>query len=176
MSAKLNCNCDGWQLKTKYAVTLKNAQYQDYDVVLTPTANDRDLSEYKTVVPAVSSGFLQREVALISLPAGVVEDPRTIRVRGELVERCSHRVVDCDKAKPCVACSCKPVKTCNTPCETVAVRSPCNPCETVSVRSPCDPCRSTTSATIYRRPGIFETGYVRPVPETRTVAVHETRP
>jgi hypothetical protein len=162
MSSKLNCSNGGWQLDTKYSVTVQNAAYEDFDVVLTPTSNDRDLSEYRVTVPAVKNGLFQQSSASIALPEGVVDDPRSIRVRGELVERTSSRVVDNEKAKPCVGLCCKRVKTCN-PCET-----------TVAVRTPCDPCRSTT-ATIYRRPGIFETGYVRPV-ETRTVAYHETRP
>ena len=152
MSSKLNCSNGGWQLDTKYSVTVRNAAYEDFDVVLTPTSKDRDLSEYRVTVPAAKLGAFQQASASIALPEGVVDDPHSIRVRGELVERTSSRVVDNEKAKPCVGLCCKRVKTCN-PCET-----------TVAVRTPCDPCRSTTVT------------YKRPVLETRTVAFHETRP
>jgi hypothetical protein len=155
LSAKVDCNSCDWQVCAQYKVCLRHAECRDVDVVLTAYVNDQALTDrnghpIQTTVPVTSSGWFSRQDAAFTVPKSLIDDPSCLRVHGELVERCSHRVLDDEKAKPKVDKCCKVAKTCDV-CPRVA--------------SACDPCRTYESTPVY-------TSYYNRTPagERRTIA------
>src|SRR5262245_33942017 len=91
LSAKVECNSCDLTVCAKYYVCLRHADCGAVDVVLTAYYCDRVVGQ--TTVPATGGCWPTRQSASLNVPAGSVSDPSCLRIKGELVERCSHRVL-----------------------------------------------------------------------------------
>src|SRR5207249_8045203 len=95
----MDCNGGDRLVNVSYRVKVKHAPCANLEVVLTPYFNDRVLTGQEgqaiRLVHAVSgteSDF--RDAATLTLPAAVVDEPRCLRIRGELVDRSTGRILD----------------------------------------------------------------------------------